>query len=248
MSLILPAHVPHPACDIDRPKGGKDLGDLPVWDFSSLYASDEAPEIARDFDWLEQECAAFAADYEGKLAGLASGALLDCVVRYERIEQVAGRLMSFFGLRYYQNTVDPSRAKAMSDAQDRVTTATTPLVFFSLELNRIPDADFDATLAANADLARYKPVFERMRAMRPHQLSDELEKFLHDQSTVGAAAWNRLFDETMAGLEFPVAGEDEPLGLESTLNLLTDRDRSRREAGARALAEVFGANIRLFAR
>ncbi len=248
MSIILPAHVTHPAFDVDRPKGGKDLGDLPVWDFSSLYASDEAPEIARDFDWLEQECAAFAADYEGKLAGLDSGALLDCVVRYERIEQVAGRLMSFFGLRYYQNTVDPSRAKAMSDAQDRVTTATTPLVFFSLELNRIPDADFDATLAANADLARYKPVFERMRAMRPHQLSDELEKFLHDQSTVGAAAWNRLFDETMAGLEFPVAGEDEPLGLESTLNLLTDRDRSRREAGARALAEVFGANIRLFAR
>ena len=84
--------------------------------------------------------------------------------------------------------------------------------------------------------------------MRPHQLSDELEKFLHDQSTVGAAAWNRLFDETMAGLEFPVEGEDEPLGLESTLNLLTDRDRDRREAGARALAEVFGANIRLFAR
>ena len=156
--------------------------------------------------------------------------------------------MSYFGLRYYQNTTDTARAKALSDAQDRVTAATTPLVFFSLELNRIPDADFDATLAANADLARYKPVFDRMRAMRPHQLSDELEKFLHDQSTVGAAAWNRLFDETMSGLEFPVAGEDKPMGLEATLNLLTDRDRDRREAGARALAEVFGANTRLFAR
>ena len=48
-----------------------------------------------------------------------------------------------------------------------------------------------------------------MRAMRPYQLSDELEKFLHDQSTVGAAAWNRLFDETMAGLTFTVDGEDE---------------------------------------
>ena len=45
-------------------------------------------------------------------------------------------------------------------------------------------------------LARYKPVLDRIRAMRPHQLSDELEKFLHDKSVVGAAAWNRLFDET----------------------------------------------------
>ncbi len=56
----------------------------------------------------------------------------------------------------------------------------------------------------NADLARYKPVFDRMRAMRPHQLSDELEKFLHDESVVGASAWNKLFDETMAGLMFTV--------------------------------------------
>ncbi|WP_296639650.1 M3 family oligoendopeptidase [Roseinatronobacter sp.] len=248
MSLTPSARYPQPAFDLDRPKGRQDLGDLPVWDFSSLYAAPDAPEVARDFEWLEQECASFAADYEGKLAGSDAASLLDCVTRYEQIEQVAGRLMSFFGLRYYQNTVDPARAKAMSDAQDRVTTATTPLVFFALELNRIPDAEFDAKLDANADLARYRPVFERMRAMRPHQLSDELEKFLHDQSTVGAAAWNRLFDETMAGLEFPVEGEDEPLGLESTLNLLTDRDRDRREAGARALAEVFGANIRLFAR
>ncbi len=94
-------------------------------------------------------------------------------------------------------------------------------------------------IAANADLARYKPVFDRMRAMRPYQLSDELEKFLHDQSVVGAAAWNRLFDETMAGLMFTVAGEEEELNLEATLNLLTDPDRAKREAAARALAEVF---------
>ena len=73
--------------------------------------------------------------------------------------------------------------------------------------------------------------------MKPYQLSDELEKFLHDQSAWWRIAWNRLFDETMAGLEFDVDGET--LGLEATLNLLTDQDRDKREAGAHALAEVF---------
>jgi len=82
--------------------------------------------------------------------------------------------------------------------------------------------------------------------MKPHQLSDELEKFLHDQSVVGSAAWNRLFDETMAGLQFDVDGET--LNLEATLNLLTDTDRARRELGAKALAKVFTANLPLFAR
>ncbi|MDK2774856.1 MAG: M3 family oligoendopeptidase, partial [Tabrizicola sp.] len=99
-----------------------------------------------------------------------------------------------------------------------------------------------------AGLARYKPVFDRLRAMRPHQLSDELEKFLHDESVVGASAWNKLFDETMAGLMFAVAGEAEELNLEATLNLLTDPSRPRREAAAKALAAVFDRNIKLFAR
>ncbi len=84
--------------------------------------------------------------------------------------------------------------------------------------------------------------------MKPHQLSDELEKFLHDQSMVGSSAWNRLFDETMAGLTFDVAGQNEPMNLEATLNLLSEPDRAKREAGARALAKVFAENVKLFAR
>ena len=36
---------------------------------------------------------------------------------------------------------------------------TTPLVFFSLEFNRLDDDHLTRLLAANADLARYKPVF-----------------------------------------------------------------------------------------
>ncbi|MBP9048642.1 MAG: M3 family oligoendopeptidase, partial [Tabrizicola sp.] len=197
---------------------------------------------------LERACAAFAKTYEGRLGRQDAAGLLACVQEYERIEVIAGRLMSYAGLRYYQNTIDPERAQFMGNAQDKVTTATTPLVFFSLEFNRLDDDHLARLMAANADLARYKPVFDRMRAMRPHQLSDELEKFLHDESVVGASAWNKLFDETMAGLMFQVEGEAEELNLEATLNLLTDPVRSRREAAAHALAGVFDRNIKLFAR
>ncbi|MBD3787061.1 MAG: M3 family oligoendopeptidase [Sphingomonadales bacterium] len=222
-----------------------EFGALPDWDLSDLYTAPDAPEVARDMGWLETECAAFAAEYQGKLATLDAAAMANCIARYEAIETTAGRLMSYAGLRYYQNTTDATRAKFMSDAQDRITTFTTPLVFFSLEFNRIEDATY-AALFADAALARLKPVFDRMRAMKPHQLSDELEKFLHDQSVVGAAAWNRLFDETTAGLEFTVEGE--VLNLEATTTLLSDHDRAKREAAARELARVFGANLKIFAR
>ncbi|MEN9010920.1 MAG: M3 family oligoendopeptidase [Yoonia sp.] len=226
--------------------GGNAFGDLPEWDLTHLYPAEDSPELQRDMDWLENACAEFASDYEGKLADLDSDGLLGAVQRYEAIDVIAGRIMSYAGLRYYQITTDSDRAKFMADAQDKITAYTTPLVFYGLEFNRLDDAQLSAMLDANADLARYKPVFDRMRAMKPHQLSDELEKFLHDQSTVGSAAWNRLFDETMAGLEFDVDGET--LNLESTLNLLTDQDRAKREAASHALAAVFQENIKIFAR
>ncbi|MCE6961477.1 M3 family oligoendopeptidase [Cereibacter sphaeroides] len=236
--------LPRPVFDANASAGA--LGNLPEWDLSDLYPAADAPQFAQDMAWLKDACTDFAANYEGKLAALDAEGLLACVEAYEKIDITAGRLMSFAGLRYYQNTMDSERAKFMADAQDKVTDYTTSLVFFSLEFNRLEDAHLEKLLAENAGLARYKPVFDRMRAMRPHQLSDELERFLHDESTVGAAAWNRLFDETMAGLTFTLDGEE--LNLESVLNLLTDPERPKREAAARALAEVFGKNIKLFAR
>jgi len=237
---------PAPTRDPRDAASGDDLGNLPEWQLGDLYPSMDGPEITTDMDWLSGECAAFSADYEGKLAGLNADDMLACITRYERIQSISGRVMSFAGLQYYQNTSDADRSKFMADMQGQITDFSTPLVFFSLEMNRIDDAHLDAMMAGNGGLNRYKPVLERMRAMKPYQLSDELEKFLHDQSVVGATAWNRLFDETMASLMFDVDGEE--MNLEATLNLLSDTDRATREKGARALVAVFQKNISLFAR
>ena len=237
--------LPFPAHDANATSGGKDLGRLPEWDLSDLYTAPDAPELARDLDWLEAECARFAADYEGKLATLDAAGLLTCIRRDEAISRVAGRVMSYAGLRYYQQTTDSGRAKFLSDCQEKITEFTTPLVFFSLELNRLDEGALAAMYAENADLARYEPVIRRLRAMKPYQLSDEIEKLLHDLGVVGDA-WERLFDETISGLTFTIG--DEEMGIESTLTLLTDHDRDKREEAARELARVFGENVRTFAR
>ncbi|MBY6116224.1 M3 family oligoendopeptidase [Mameliella alba] len=234
-----------PVFDANASAGGKDLGDLPEWDLTDLYASPDAPELKRDLDWLEDACRSFAEDYEGKLDTLTSDEFLTLVQRNEKISSVAGRIMSFAGLRYYQLTTDAERAKFLSDCQEKITNYTTPLVFFSLEANRLGDEHYEKLFAENADLNRYKRAFDRMRAMKPYQLSDELEKFLHDLGVVGDA-WERLFDETIAGLTFEVDGDE--LNIEGTLNLLTDRNRDKREAAARELASVFAENIKTFAR
>ena len=232
---------------IDRhAKDNSTLGNLPEWDLSDLYTSEDAPQLKKDLDWLGIACSDFSQKYQGNLDTLDAVGLLEAVERYQAIDVVAGKIMSFAGLRYYQLTSDPQRAKFMSDMQDKVTKLTTPLVFYGLEFNRINEDHITSLLNDNIHLARYKPVFDRMRAMKPYQLSDELEKFLHDQSVVGASAWNRLFDETVANLTFQIDGEDLPL--ESAANKLSDKDRNMRETAAREIARVLKENTGLFAR
>ena len=174
-----------------------------------------------------------------------SDEMLNCVIRNEKISSISGRVISYAGLRYYQKTTDADRAKFLSDMQEKITIFTTKLVFFSLEINSLDDDFLESLLKENVNLSRYKPVFEKIRALKPYQLSDEIEKFLHDLGIVGDA-WEKLFDETIAGLKFKIGGET--LNIEATLNFLTDQKRENRKNATHELARVFSENIKIFTR
>ena len=154
-----------------------------------------------------------------------------------------GRVGSFAYLNYVTNTADPARAKLFGDAQDKLTTISTLLLFFELELNRIGDEVMDAALR-NAELAHYRPWLTDLRKERPYQLSDDLEKLFHEKGMTGPAAWSRLFNETLTGLRFDIDGESYTL--EVALNYLSNSNADKRAAAAEALAAVFKSNVRLF--
>ncbi len=221
---------------------------LPSWDLSDLYVSPDSVEIEKDFKWLEKSIKNFKFKYEGRLKTLTGNSFLKCIIEHENIEKKIGRIMSFASLRYYQKTDDPSRVKFLADNQDKLTAMTGDLVFFSLEFNKISDNKLNRMIRNNIKLSNYSSAFRRMRATKPHQLSDELEKFIHEKSSVGISAWNKLFDETMSSLSFKVRGYAEPLQLEAALNLLSDPKRNNREMAAKSLSEVFKEKIPLFTR
>ncbi len=237
--------LPIRTLDSEHSTGSSELGQLPDWNLNDLYTATDAKELIRDLNWLEKECNEFAKSYEGKLHTLSDKEMLTCIVRNEKISSISGRIISYAGLLYYQKTTDADRAKFLSDMQEKITVFTTKLVFFSLEINSLEDEFLDKLFTKNDQLARYKPVFEKIRAMKPYQLNDEIEKFLHDLGIVGDA-WEKLFDETIAGLTFKIGAES--LNIEATLNLLTDQNRENREKATRELARVFSENIKVFTR
>ncbi len=224
--------------------GQKDLGTLPEWDLADLYPGRDSPELTRDLAALGTEAAAFRGHYQGRLAELSGAELGGAVAEYERLQETAGRIMSYAELLRAGNIADPEIGRFFQTMHERITEISSELLFFTLEINRLEDGDLDAK-AADPALARYRPWLRDVRAQRPHQLSDDLEKLLLEKSVAGRAAWMRLFDETIAELRFPFRGREltEP----EAMHLLSDRDGAVRREAALSIGEVLGRHGRLFA-
>jgi oligoendopeptidase F len=152
--------------------------------------------------------------------------------------------MSYAELLRSGNVADPEIARFFQTMHERINAISTELLFFTLEINRIDDAAIESELADPA-LARYRPWLRDVRAQLPHQLSDELEKLLHEKSVAGRAAWVRLFDETLAELRFPFRGREltEP----EAMHLLSDPDDAVRREAALSVGGVLGRHGREFA-
>jgi oligoendopeptidase F len=224
-----------------------DLGELPEWNLADLYAGMDVPALTNDLDWVKSEAADFERDAKSKIGAIVeikdASSLLALIKRYERLSDVMGKIGSYAGLVYSGDTTDPVRAKFYGDIQGKLTDTATHVLFFELELNRVDDAALDALVASDPGLDHYAPWFADIRREKPHQLPDDIEKLFHEKSQTGRAAWNRLFDETLAAMRFQVYGEE--LALEATLNRLQDVDEAKRKAAAEALAETFKANLRV---
>src|SRR5256885_8049361 len=226
------------------PAAAKKLGALPEWNLADLYPSYDAPEVKRDLERADADCAAFEEAYKGKLASLAAeGKLAEAVKRYEAIDDLLGRLISFASLFYVGDTTDPVRMKFYGDMQERVTAASLHLLFFTLELNRLDDAALENAMA-DPVLGHYRPWIEDVRKEKPYQLEDRVEELFHEKSVTGAGAWNRLFDETIGSLRFKV--NSKSLAIEQTLSLMQDASEGKRRAASQALAKTFKENQRVF--
>ena len=221
-----------------------ELGSLPQWNLTDLYPGRESSALRQAILDSESEAAQFRARYEGKLAALSGRDLAQAIERYERVQETLGRLMSYAYLDYCTAMTDAETGQFFQNMQEKVNAISTVLLFFTLELNRIDDSDLAAKLTEPA-LAHYAPWLRDTRAFRPYQLSDELEKLLHEKYVAGRAAWTRLFDETMASLKFPIAGKE--MSSAEALHLLSEPDAALRQEAAKSLGKVFGENTRIFA-
>jgi oligoendopeptidase F len=239
-----PARSPNDAAAVDAA-----LGRLPTWKLEDLYPGLGSEAFQGDLEKAGTDCLAFEAAWKGQLQEAArqtgERGLGRAVQSFEALDDLMGRIGSYAALTYYTDTSSPENGKFFGDVQAKLTDYSSHLLFFALEMNRIDDAALAASLAADPLAAHYRPWILDLRKDKPFQLDDRLEQLFLEKSMTGAAAFNRLFDETMASLTFVVDGETLPL--ERTLSLMQDANPETRRKAAQALAVTFKANIRTFA-
>src|SRR5450432_2543661 len=126
------------------------LGVLPEWNLADLYPGRDSPELAADLAASERDAAAFAARCEGKLAGLSGAALGAAIAEYERLQETIGRIYSYAGLVHAGDISDPEIGRFHQTMQERLNAITTPLLFLTLELNRLDEADLGEKLKSPA--------------------------------------------------------------------------------------------------
>lgn len=220
---------------------------LPHWNLNDLFPGMDSAEYQEAVGSVVEDCRAFEARYKGKLASCAKDdlpALAQSIKEMEQLQDRLGRIMSYATLNYASNTTDPERTKFYGDAQEKMTEASAHLLFYTLELNSISDDVMHQAIAANADIGHYAPWLIDLRKDKPYQLEDRIEQLFHDKSLSGRAAWNRLFDETMAAMRFELGGET--VSSEVAFNQLQDKDRSKRKIAGDEIGRVLGEHLRTF--
>jgi len=222
----------------------KKLGSLPTWDLTDLYPGMESPALKADLAQAEKAAAGLETRCKGRVATLPGDELAALIREYEKLQDRIGRMYAFASLSYAGDMNDPQIGRFYQDMQEKLNGITTRLLFVTLELNRLDDAMLEARLENSKKLRHYRPWLRDLRLFKPHQLPDEIEQLLHEKEVAGRSAWNRLFDESLAGLRFTIGRET--LTAEQALHRLSEADPARRKAAAKALAKVFKQNVRLF--
>ena len=220
-----------------------DEQDLPNWNLSDLYPAPDSPHVEADLVRAESEARAFQNRYAGSLAELSGPELAVAMDRFQGIDEMLGRIMSYAQLLFSADSTDAIAGQFYQSMMERCTAVSAHILFFRLELNRIDDDLLEAKLA-DVEFARWRPYLRDLRVWRKHQLSDELERFVHDREVTGRAAWSRLFDETVAGMRVQFEGEE--LTVNAVLNKLSDPDRTIRATASHAIGQAFADHIKLF--
>ncbi len=218
------------------------LSNLPTWDLTDFYHSTKDPLIQKDLDTLKAKVDRFCADYAGNLT--SGKVILSAIKDYEVLEDLMAKLMSYAFLNSTTQLKESEPQQFLQHIQEQITNLATPLVFFNLELSKLDESILTQGYTQAPDLARYKSWLDNVRLYKDHQLTEDQERLMMEKNLTGRSAWNRLYDETLATVQFDWRGDK--IGISEIVDKLSDKDAKVREEAAKSMSQGLQAHLPVF--
>ena len=217
--------------------------ELPGWDLGDLYQSIDDPRIEKDLAAYAGLNRKLARQYKGKLAAISGKEFFESLQMVEKTGVLGSKLAVYAYLNMVTRMKDQKAVAFYQNIDEKMTAASKPAIFYTLEINRLPEDKF-RQLLQNKDVARYKPFLERVRRFKAHELPEAQEEIFLDKSITSGSAWRRLYDEHSAKLVYTVDGKE--YNDAEISKLLQDKDPQIREKAGKELNRVSRENSALF--
>lgn len=216
---------------------------MPAWNLSDLYKSIDDPQIKKDLETYRKSALKFAKDYKGRLKDLSADEFLKAVKDIEKRSVIAGRLGGFAYLNMVTQMKNTKAVAFYQSIEEKLTDYYKPILFFSLEFNKIPQKIINQWLKDNR-ISYYKYWINRIRKFKDYQLSEPEEQILLEKSLTSGDAWVRLYEESSSRLEFTVDGKKYNDAEISKLTL--DKDAKTRLKAGKEINRIYKENGHLY--
>lgn len=205
------------------------------WDLSALFENEEALENLTQKSI--EEALVFRKDYDGKLGKLEEKDFLKALKSYEVLLLNVTQILSYAYLCFAKDT---SKGGFYAKYEEKCKKIEENLLFFELEFCALDD-EKSASLCLFCE--DYRFYLQRILENKKYQLTQKEERILLYLSNTGAAAFSRLFDESLSALKIPFEGKK--LGEEEILSKLYHPERKVRKKAAKNFGKVLRKNATL---
>lgn len=195
---------------------------LPAWDLKAIYPDSSSRDA--DVALLRNLVVKFVEEYRGRLGSLDDDGLVRAFEAHAKISNTSSRIMVHAYLTFAQNTASTAAQALLASAEELSAEVWGQLVFFELELGRLP-GQFSSRMDA------YAYFVQKCVQRNAHNLTEELEAYGIEKNLTGVQAMTGLFDEVMGSLSFEdknASGEDTTFTQETALSVLHHADRAYR--------------------
>ncbi|VYT11675.1 oligoendopeptidase F [Campylobacter ureolyticus] len=205
------------------------------WNLKEFFSSEN--EFNDFIKKIKNEAIIFNKTYKNHLEKLDNSKFLNALQTLEKINENISKALTY---RYLAFAKDTTKGKELASSELICNEISQNLLFFEIEFNNLEKTKKDKFINASP---KYKYHLELLSKEKVHQLSLLEEKVLLKTSPVGSSAFARLFDETMANLDFDF--DDKKIKIETLLSYLSDKDRNKRKNAALSLSKTLDANSHL---